>query len=113
MAFEREFCATNTVKVGAIGKSVWFYDTTDAAADVSAANYFVGAVDIGMEVGDEVRVRQWTDLPNSARSVEYRKDGDVLKSDAAPVAAFFVMITDIDLDPVSYTHLTLPTIYSV
>lgn len=106
MAFDRNFCSTNTVKCGPIGRNIWYYDTEDAAAVVTAANYFVDAVEIGMEVGDEVHVRQWTNLPNSSRSPEYRKGAggvnnperpaDILKSDAAPVAAFMVFINAVN-----------------
>ena len=39
------------------GPGEWVYESTDNAADATAVNYFTNAQDLGMKVGDTVRVR--------------------------------------------------------
>ena len=39
------------------GAREWVYESTDNAADATAVNYFTNAQDLGMKVGDTVRVR--------------------------------------------------------
>ena len=43
------------------GASEWVYESADNAASVRAANYFTNAQDLGMKVGDTVRVRDTDD----------------------------------------------------
>lgn len=57
-----------TDRLVADGMNHWVYDTEDAATDVDDAGYISNAKKglktpgIGMIVGDQVTVRQWTDI---------------------------------------------------
>ena len=42
--------------VGGAGMQVWTYSSTDAAADVDAANYFTNGGSLGLKVGDIIFV---------------------------------------------------------
>ena len=67
-------------------------------------------VEIGKEVGKKYKIKLVVNFPKEGRIEEFEMYG---KRDLSLIVDYERKRFPIDREPVSYTHLTLPTIYSV
>ena len=75
MAYSSASLALAQSRKGAVGYSVWVYDSTDTAATVAGAGYISDAFEKGMSLGDRVVIREWgTAVPTT--NTETRGNGD-------------------------------------
>ncbi len=121
MAFDPNHLRIRTEVRGVIGRNIWEYDTEDALAAVSAANYFANMADntdsttaLGLNMGDVINVMRWPTLPNAnARNAYGDGDntgdvftpaGNVTKLDAAPTEYYQIVVTAVDTTETSANY---------